>query len=68
MLTSALAQVKAVGRIAFYLMVAFLVIRLWQDPAGAANATVNFVGSIGSFFADAVNKLSEFVRGLGGSG
>jgi hypothetical protein len=65
MMTSALAQVKAVTRIAFYLLVAFLVIRLWQDPAGSADATVRFVGSIGSFFASAVNKLSEFVRGLG---
>jgi hypothetical protein len=65
MLTSALAQLKALSRVAFYLVVAFLVIRLWQDPAGSANATVNFVGSIGSFFASAVNKLSQFARGLG---
>jgi hypothetical protein len=64
MMTSALAQLKAVGRVAFYLLVAFLVIRLWQDPAGAADSTVNFIGSIGSFFADAVDKLSAFVQGL----
>ncbi|HEY7625414.1 MAG TPA: hypothetical protein VH761_00040 [Ilumatobacteraceae bacterium] len=63
-MTSALAQLKAVGRVAFYLLVAFLVIRLWQDPAGAADSTVNFIGSIGSFFADAVDKLSAFVQGL----
>jgi hypothetical protein len=66
MLTSALAQLKAVARVCFYLIVAFMVIRLWQDPAGAADATVNFVESIGSFFATAVDKLSQFVRGLGG--
>lgn len=65
MFTSALAQIKAVSRVAFYLLVAFLVIRLWQDPSGSATATVNFVGSIGSFFASAVNKLSQFIRGLG---
>jgi hypothetical protein len=65
MITSALGQLKAISRVAFYLLVAFLVIRLWQDPAGSADATVNFVGSIGSFFADAINKLSEFVRSLG---
>ena len=67
MMTSALAQVKAVSRVVFYLLVAFLVIRLWQDPAGAADATVDFIGSIGSFFASAVDKLSQFVRGLGGT-
>lgn len=65
MMTSALAQVRAITRVAFYLLVAFMVIRLWQDPAGSADATVNFIGSIGSFFASAVDKLSEFVRGLG---
>jgi len=65
MMTSALAQVKAISRVAFYLLVAFLVIRLWQDPAGSAAATVKFIGSIGSFFSSAINKLSEFVRSLG---
>jgi hypothetical protein len=68
MFTSALAQLKAVSRVALYLLVAFLVIRLWQDPGGAANSVVNFIGSIGSFFASAVDKLSQFVKGLGGSG
>jgi hypothetical protein len=65
MMTSALAQLKAATKIAFYLFVAFLVIRLWQDPAGSATATVNFVGSIGSFFASVVSKLTEFGRNLG---
>jgi hypothetical protein len=65
MITSALGQLKAISRIAFYLLVAFLVIRLWQDPAGSADATVNFIGSIGSFFSDAIDKLSTFVRSLG---
>lgn len=65
MFTSAIGQLKAITRIALYLFVAFLVIRLWQDPTGSADATVNFVGSIGSFFSDAIDKLSQFVRGLG---
>ncbi len=65
MLVSALAQLKAVTRVGFYLLVAFMVIRLWQDPSGSADATVNFVGSIGSFFASAVDKLAEFIRSLG---
>ena len=65
MITSALGQVKALGRIAFYLFVAFIVIRLWQDPSGSADATVNFISSIGSFFASAIDKLSVFVRSLG---
>jgi hypothetical protein len=65
MMTSALAQLKAITRVAFYLLIAFLVVRLWQDPSGSADATVNFVGSIGSFFSDAIDKISVFVRSLG---
>lgn len=65
MFTSALGQLKAITRVACYLLVAFLVIRLWQDPTGSADATVNFISSIGSFFSSAIDKLSEFVRGLG---
>jgi hypothetical protein len=65
MFTSALNQLKAISRVVFYLLVAFLVIRLWQDPTGSADATVNFIDSIGSFFSSAIDKLSEFIRGLG---
>lgn len=65
MMTSALAQLKAASKIVFYLFVAYLVIRFWQDPSGAADATVNFINSIGSFFASAVDKISEFARSLG---
>ncbi len=65
MITSVLGQVKAITRIFCYLLGAFLVIRLWQDPAGSADATVRFIDSIGSFFSSAIDKLSTFVRSLG---
>jgi hypothetical protein len=65
MVTSVLAQLKAISRIAIYLFAAFIVIRLWQDPSGSGHATVDFISSIGSFFASAVDKLSAFVRSLG---
>ncbi len=65
MMTSALAQLKAITRVACYLFIAFMVIRLWQDPSGSADATVNFINSVGSFFSSAIDKLSEFVRSLG---
>ena len=65
MITSALGQLKAAGRIFFYLFVSFLVIRLWQDPSGSADSVVNFVNSVGSFFASAIDKLSAFARSLG---
>ncbi len=65
MMTSALAQLKAITRVAFYLLIAFLVIRLWQDPSGSADATVNFFGSVGSFFSSAIDKISVFIHSLG---
>jgi hypothetical protein len=67
MLTSVLGQFKAATKIALYLFIAFVIIRLWQDPAGSGHATIDFVNSIGSFFSSAVDKLGEFVRSLGGN-
>lgn len=60
-----LEQFKAVARIALYLVIAFLIIQLWQDPHGAAQATMDFISGIGHFFASAFDKVGEFVRGLG---
>jgi len=60
-----LAQLKAITRVLLYLFTAFILIRLWQDPAGSGHAVVDFINSVGSFFASAVDKLSTFVRSLG---
>jgi hypothetical protein len=65
MVTSVLAQLKAITRVLLYLFAAFILIRLWQDPAGSGHAVVDFINNVGSFFASAVNKLSTFVRSLG---
>ena len=60
-----LEQFKALARIALYLLLAFLVIQLWQDPHGAAQATMDFIGGIGHFFASLFDKIGQFVAGLG---
>jgi hypothetical protein len=65
MITSLLAQVKAVTRVLIYLFGAFIVIRLWQDPTGSGHAVIDFINSVGSFLSSAVNKLSTFIRSLG---
>ena len=46
MLTSVLGQLKAATKIALYLFIAFVVIRLWQDPSGSGRATVDFVNTV----------------------
>jgi hypothetical protein len=60
-----LVQFKAFARIALYLLLAFLVIQLWQDPHGAAQATMDFIGGVGHFFASLFDKIGQFVSGLG---
>ncbi len=59
-----LEQFKAIARIGMYLVLAFLAIQLWQDPAGSAHATVDFVQGVGNFFASLINKVGTFAKGL----
>ncbi len=63
-MTALLEQVKAVAKVAMYLLIAFMVIQLWQDPTGAAPAPTNFVSGIGHFFSSAMDKIGAFVKGL----
>jgi hypothetical protein len=63
-MTALLAQFKAVFKVGVYLIIAFMVIQLWQDPSGAAHATTNFISGIGHFFASAMDKIGAFVKGL----
>ena len=63
-MASVLIQLKAAVRIAVYLLLAFFAISLWQDPAGSAQATLDFVKGVGNFFAALIDKLVSFVKGL----
>ena len=44
--------------------VAFVLVSIWQNPTGTANAFGDFLGEVGSFLEDAIDKFSEFFRGL----
>jgi len=59
-----LTQLRAAVRIGLYLLVAYVAIQLWQDPAGAAQATMDMIEGIGQFFATLLDKIGQFVRGL----
>lgn len=65
-MTALLEQFKTIARILLYLFIAFLLIQLWQDPSGAADATMNFIGGVGNFFSSLIDKIGQFVSGLGG--
>ena len=43
---------------------AFLVVSVWQNPTGTANAFADFLGNVGSFLEDAIDRFSEFFRSL----
>jgi hypothetical protein len=42
----------------------FLLVSIWQNPSGTADAFGDFLGSVGSWLEDALDKGTEFVRGL----
>ena len=43
---------------------AFLILSIWQNPSGTATAFADFLGSVGTFLQDAIDKFTEFFRGL----
>jgi len=43
---------------------AFLILSIWNNPTGTATAFADFLGMVGSFLEDAIDKFTEFFRGL----
>jgi hypothetical protein len=43
---------------------AFLILSIWNNPSGTANAFGDFLGEVGRFLEDAIDKFTEFFRGL----
>jgi hypothetical protein len=43
---------------------AFLIISIWNNPTGTATAFADFLGNVGGFLEDAIDKFTEFFRGL----
>lgn len=54
-------------KVMLWLVVAFVIVSIWNNPVDSANAAGDFLGSIGGFFADIIDKTSVFLRNLGGS-
>ena len=42
----------------------FVLVSIWQNPSGTANAFGDFLGTVGSWLSDALDKGTEFLRGL----
>ena len=46
------------------LVVAFVVLTVWNDPHGAGEQTGDFVSNAGSFVSDAFDKANEFSKSI----
>jgi hypothetical protein len=53
-----------VKKILVYLALAFVIVSIWRDPEGSADAAGAFLSSVGSFFADLIDKSAAFLKGL----
>lgn len=52
-------------RIAYAAVPVYALLAFWHDPSGSAEACRGFVGDVGQFFSDVIDKGVEFVQGLG---
>ncbi|WP_269228006.1 hypothetical protein, partial [Escherichia coli] len=53
-----------VKKILVYLSLAFVIVSVWRDPAGSADAAGAFLSSVGSFFGTVIDKSVAFLKGL----
>jgi hypothetical protein len=52
------------GRALLWIAALFVLVAIWKNPSGTANAFGDFLGTVGSWLSDALDKGTEFVRGL----
>jgi len=57
-------NLDTIKKLLVYLALTFVVVSVWRDPAGSADAAGAFLGSVGGFFSDAVAKGGKFLKGL----
>jgi hypothetical protein len=53
-----------VKTILIYLVIAFVILSIWNSPTTTGNNVGDFLGSVGSWIGDLVDKFGEFVTGL----
>jgi hypothetical protein len=62
------SQVKLnVKQILIYLTIAFVVVTIWNAPATTGNSVGEFLGAVGSWLSDVVDRGASFLKGLRGS-
>jgi len=57
---------KILRPIVVVLVVGFMVLAIWRNPAVAAQDVGAVVGNVAAFLQDVVSHLAEFIGNLGG--
>jgi hypothetical protein len=57
-------NLDTIKKILIYLSIAFVVVSVWRNPTGSADAAGAFLASVGDFFAAAIDKGTQFLKGL----
>jgi hypothetical protein len=47
-----------------WLVIAFVVLLIWNTPTTAGQEIGDFLGDVGSFFLDLIDKVAQFFSGL----
>jgi len=47
-----------------FVAVAFVALSIWNNPGGTAESFGTFLGDVGGFLEDVIDKATEFFRGL----
>jgi hypothetical protein len=58
------AKVKP-KQIALYLLIAFVIVSIWKDPATSASYAAEFLSSVGQFLRSVYTKLAQFIENIG---
>jgi hypothetical protein len=53
-----------VKSILIYLVIAFVILSIWNSPTTTGNNVGDFLGSLGSWVGDLVDRFAEFISSL----
>jgi len=53
-----------IKRVFLLVAAAFLILSVWNNPTATATAFADFLGNVGNSLQDAIDKFTEFFRGL----
>jgi hypothetical protein len=52
------------AKVLIYLGVTFVIVAVWRDPTGSAEAFGHFLAEVGNFFMTVIDKVAAFFKGL----